>query len=127
MAVTPDELGLAWRDGCIHLPLNLAWNGAWFGHPNGSEMNFSFYELIAHAAKTRRLRAGTIIGSGTVSNADRAAGSACISERRVIEMLDEGASKTGFMRFGDTVRMEVFDAEGHLIFGAINQCVVKAC
>jgi fumarylacetoacetate (FAA) hydrolase len=82
--------------------------------------------LIAHAAKTRRLRAGTIIGSGTVSNADRSVGSACISERRVIEMLDEGVSRTGFMRFGDTVRMEVFSADGHSIFGAIEQCVVKA-
>ena len=88
-------------------------------------MNFSFHELIAHAAKTRRLRSGTIIGSGTVSNADRSAGSACISERRVIEMLDQGASKTGFMRFGDTVRMEVLEARGHSIFGAIEQLVVQ--
>jgi fumarylacetoacetate (FAA) hydrolase len=126
VAVTPDELGDAWRAGRVHLPLNVQWNGAWFGHPNGREMNFSFYELIAHAAKTRRLRAGTIIGSGTVSNADRSAGSACISERRVIEMLDAGASKTGFMRFGDVVRMEVRDAGGHSIFGAIEQRVVKA-
>ena len=126
VAVTPDELGEAWRDGRVHLPLKVQWNGAWFGHPNGSEMNFSFYELIAHAAKTRRLRAGTIIGSGTVSNADRSAGSACISERRVIEMLDLGASKTGFMRFGDTVRMEVCNVDGHSIFGAINQRVIKA-
>jgi fumarylacetoacetate (FAA) hydrolase len=125
VAVTPDELGAAWRDGRVHLPLRIEWNGAWFGHPNGGEMNFSFGELIAHAAKTRRLRAGTIIGSGTVSNAVRSAGSACISERRVIELLDEGASKTGFMRFGDTVRMEVFSADGHSIFGAIEQRVVK--
>ncbi len=125
VAVTLDELGDAWRDGRVHLPLHVQWNGAWFGHPNGCEMNFSFYELIAHAAKTRRLRAGTIIGSGTVSNADRSVGSACISERRVIEMLDEGASKTGFMRFGDTVRMEVFDADGHSIFSAIEQRVIK--
>lgn len=126
VAVTPDELGSAWRDGRVHLPLRIEWNGAWFGHPNGGEMNFSFGELIAHAAKTRRLRAGTIIGSGTVSNADRGAGSACISERRVIETLDEGASKTGFMRFGDRVRMEVLDDAGHSIFGAIEQRVVKA-
>ncbi|NOT61142.1 MAG: fumarylacetoacetate hydrolase family protein [Acidobacteria bacterium] len=125
VAVTPDELGAAWRDGRIHLPLNIQWNGAWFGHPNGSEMNFSFYELIAHAAKTRRLRAGTIIGSGTVSSADRSAGSACISERRVIEMIDAGASKTAFMRFGDSVRMEVLDADGHSIFGAIEQRLVR--
>ena len=125
VAVTPDEMGAAWCDGRVKLPLNVQWNGAWFGHPNGREMNFSFYELIAHAARTRRLRAGTIIGSGTVSNADRSAGSACISERRVIEMLDEGASKTGFMRFGNTVQMEVFGADGKSVFGAINQRVVK--
>ncbi len=125
VAVTPDELADAWSNGRINLPLHIQWNGAWFGHPNGSEMNFSFYELIAHAAKTRRLRAGTIIGSGTVSNADRSAGSACISERRVIELLDEGASKTSFMRFGDTVQMEVFDESGQSIFGAINQRVKK--
>lgn len=126
VAVTPDELGAAWRDGRVHLPLHIQLNSAWFGHPNGGEMNFSFYELIAHAAKTRRLRAGTIIGSGTVSNADRRVGSACISERRVIELLDEGASKTSFMRLGDAVRMEVLDADGHSIFGAINQRVVQA-
>jgi fumarylacetoacetate (FAA) hydrolase len=110
----------------VHLPLRIEWNGAWFGHPNGREMNFSFSELVAHAAKTRRLRAGAIIGSGTVSNADRAAGSACIAERRVIELLEDGASKTGFMRFGDRVRMEVLDAGGHSIFGAIEQCVIQA-
>ncbi|MBS1812825.1 MAG: fumarylacetoacetate hydrolase family protein [Acidobacteria bacterium] len=126
VAVTPDELGDAWRDGRVHLPLNIEWNGAWFGHPNGREMNFSFGELIAHAAKTRRLRAGTIIGSGTVSNAERSVGSACISERRVIELLDNGTSKTAFMRFGDSVRMEVFDADGRSIFGAIDQRVVTA-
>jgi fumarylacetoacetate (FAA) hydrolase len=125
-AVTPDELGAAWQDGRIHLPLKIEWNGSWFGHPNGSEMNFSFGELIAHAAKTRRLRAGTIIGSGTVSNAGGAAGSACIAERRVIEKLNEGASKTGFMRFGDRVRMEVLGADNHSIFGAIEQRVVRA-
>jgi fumarylacetoacetate (FAA) hydrolase len=126
VAVTPDELGDAWRDGRVHLPLKIEWNGSWFGHPNGGEMHFSFYELIAYATRTRRLRAGAIIGSGTVSNADRSVGSACISERRVIELLDEGASKTGFMRFGDRVRMEVFDAAGRSVFGAIEQRVVKA-
>ncbi len=125
VAITPDELGDAWSNGRINLPLHIQWNGAWFGHPNGREMNFSFYELIAHAAKTRRLRAGTIIGSGTVSNADRSAGSACISERRVIELLDEGASKTSFMHFGDTVQMEVFDESGQSVFGAITQRVKK--
>jgi fumarylacetoacetate (FAA) hydrolase len=126
VAVTPDELGEAWRESRVHLPLNVEWNGAWFGHPHGGEMNFSFAELIAHAAKTRRLRAGTIIGSGTVSNADRSAGSACVSERRVVEKLDQGASQTGFMRFGDRVRMEVFGTDGQSIFGALEQRVVKA-
>lgn len=126
VAVTPDELGAAWRDGRVHLSLNVQWNGEWFGHPNGSEMNFSFYQLIAHAAVTRRLRAGTIIGSGTVSNADQAVGSACISERRVIELLEQGAMQTGFMKFGDTVRMEARDAAGQPLFGAIEQRVIKA-
>lgn len=126
VAVTPEEAGEAWRDGRVHLPLRVEWNGAWFGHPHGGEMNFDFPQLIAHAAATRRLRAGTIIGSGTVSNADRAAGSACISERRVIELLEEGEMKTGFMKFGDTVRMEARDAAGNPLFGAIEQRVVRA-
>jgi len=126
VAVTPDELGEAWRDGRVCLPLDIHWNGEWFGHPNGAEMNFSFAQLIAHAATTRRLRAGTIIGSGTVSNVERSVGSACISERRVIEMLDKGVAKTELMCFGDTVRMEAFDATGRSIFGAIEQRVIKA-
>lgn len=126
VAVTPDELGDAWRDGRIHLPLHVHWNGQWFGSPNGGEMHFSFLELIAHAATTRRLRAGTIIGSGTVSNADRSVGSACISERRMIEVIEQGTAVTGFMRFGDRVRMEVLDAHGQSIFGAIDQRVVPA-
>ena len=125
-AVTPDEIGDAWREGRVHLPLRIHWNGEWFGHPNGGEMSFSFFDLITHAAATRRLRAGTIIGSGTVSNADRSAGSACIAERRVIEILDQGEPKTDFMRFGDTVRMEVLDPEGRTVFGAIEQRVVPA-
>jgi fumarylacetoacetate (FAA) hydrolase len=126
VAVTPDEIGEAWRDGRVHLPLEVQWNGARFGSPNGREMSFSFYQLIAHAALTRRLRAGTIIGSGTVSNADRAAGSACISERRAIEMIDFGAARTEYMRFGDRVRMEVRDGAGRSVFGAIDQRIVRA-
>jgi fumarylacetoacetate (FAA) hydrolase len=126
VAVTPDELGGAWRDGRIHLPLHIHWNGAWFGSPDGGEMSFSFFQLIAHAAATRRLRAGTIIGSGTVSNQDRSAGSACIAERRVIEVIDRGSPATGFMRFGDTVRMEARDAAGRSVFGAIEQRLVAA-
>ena len=127
VAVTPDELGAYWRDGRVQLPLHVEWNGRWFGHPCGSEMNFSFGELIAHAARTRRLSAGTIIGSGTVSNASRAAGSACISERRVIELIDEGSITTAFMKFGDRVRMEAkLASEPSGPFGVIDQRVVRA-
>jgi fumarylacetoacetate (FAA) hydrolase len=126
LAITPDELGEAWRDGRVHLPLQVQWNGARFGEPNGREMNFGFGELIAHAARTRRLSAGTVIGSGTVSNVDRAAGSACIAERRVIEMIDQGAASTSFMRFGDRVRMAAIDAQGGMPFGVIDQRVIEA-
>ena len=126
VAVTPDELGPAWQDGRVHLPLRVEWNGAWFGHPNGGEMSFSFPQLIAHAAATRRLRAGTILGSGTVSNAGGGAGSACISERRAIEMIRDGLASTGFMRFGDTVRMETRDLQDRPLFGAIEQRIVQA-
>ncbi|GLH36366.1 fumarylacetoacetate hydrolase family protein [Pseudomonas moraviensis] len=126
LAITPDELGEAWRDGCVHLPLQVEWNGERFGQPHGGQMNFHFGELIAHAALTRRLRAGTLIGSGTVSNAERSAGSACIAERRAIEMIEQGAARTGFMRFGDRVRMDVIGSDGRSLFGAIDQRVVKA-
>ena len=126
LAITPDELGAAWRDGRVHLPLHVEWNGEWFGQPHGGQMNFHFGELIAHAALTRRLRAGTLIGSGTVSNAERSAGSACIAERRAIEMIEQGAAQTGFMHFGDRVRMDVVGSDGQSLFGAIEQRVVKA-
>ncbi|SDH32944.1 fumarylacetoacetate hydrolase family protein [Pseudomonas panipatensis] len=125
VAVTPDELGEAWRDGRVHLPLNVAWNGAWFGHPHGGAMHFGFHQLIAHAAMTRRLSAGTLIGSGTVSNADRSVGSACIAERRAIEIIAHGEARTGFMRFGDRVRMEALGLDGQPLFGAIEQRVVQ--
>ncbi|SDT34074.1 fumarylacetoacetate (FAA) hydrolase [Pseudomonas asplenii] len=125
VAVTPDELGDAWRDGRVHLPLNVEWNGEWFGHPHGGAMHFGFHELIAHAALTRRLSAGTLIGSGTVSNADRAVGSACIAERRAIETINHGAPRTAFMRFGDRVRMEALGNAGEVLFGAIDQRVVQ--
>jgi fumarylacetoacetate (FAA) hydrolase len=125
VAITPDELDREWIDGRIHLNLHVDWNDAWFGKPNGREMNFSFYELIAHAAKTRRLRAGTILGSGTVSNVDRSVGSACISERRVIEILETGSAKTGFMKFGDRVRMQARSTAGNAPFGTIDQRVIK--
>lgn len=126
LAITPDELGDAWRDGRVHLPLQVHWNGQWFGHPHGGQMSFGFGQLIAHAALTRRLGAGTLIGSGTVSNSDRRAGSACIAERRAIEMIEHGAAQTGFMRFGDRVQMDVLGSNGQSLFGAIDQRVVQA-
>lgn len=127
VAVTPDELGDAWRDARVDLALNVWWNGEKFGAANGYAMSSGFDQLIAHAAYSRDLVAGTIIGSGTVSNESyREVGSSCIAERRGIEMIDEGEAKTGFMRFGDTVKMEVFDADGLSVFGAIDQKVVKA-
>jgi fumarylacetoacetate (FAA) hydrolase len=126
VAVTPDELGKAWSEGRVNLPLKIARSGAWFGHPSGSEMTFNFFRLIEHAAYSRTLRAGTIIGSGTVSNAARSAGSACIAERRAIETLDSGAAKTAFLKFGERVRIEMLDAAGRSIFGAIDQRYVQS-
>jgi fumarylacetoacetate (FAA) hydrolase len=125
-AVTPDELGPAWRDGRACLDLAVDWNGARFGRANGREMGFGFHDLIAHAAATRDLVAGTVVGSGTVANAAYAeVGSSCISERRAIEIIADGAPSTGFLRFGDRVRMEA-RAEGvPPPFGAIDQRVVK--
>jgi fumarylacetoacetate (FAA) hydrolase len=125
VAATPDELSEAWADGRVELPLQVRRNGEWFGHPNGREMTFNFFRLIEHAAYSRRLRAGTIIGSGTVSNASRDAGSACIAERRAIETLDLGGAKTPFLRFGERVRIEMFDTGNRSIFGAIDQRYVK--
>ena len=125
VAVTPDELGEAWRDGRVHLPLRVEWNGEWFGHPHGGAMHFGFHQLIAHAALTRRLSAGTLVGSGTVSNAERSVGSACIAERRAIETIASGAPRTAFMRFGDRVRMEARGGKDEVLFGAIDQRVVR--
>ena len=112
-------------DGRVQLPLQVTRDGGWFGHPNGREMTFNFYRLIEHVAYSRRLRAGTIVGSGTVSNAARSAGSACIAERRAIETLDQGGAKTPFLRFGERVRIEMSDTAGRSIFGAIDQRYVK--
>ena len=127
VAVTPDELGAAWNGGSIDLPLRTDLNQINFGHPNArTGMVFDFPELIAHAAKTRPLVAGTIIGSGTVANEDRSVGSSCIAERRAIETIDSGAPKTQFMKFGDRVRIEMLDKAGASIFGAIDQLVEKA-
>lgn len=123
-AVTPDELGHQWRNGRVCLDLLVDWNETRFGAANGEPMSFGFHELIAHAARTRHLPAGTVIGSGTVSNSDfRVVGSSCIAERRGIEIVDEGAPRTPFMRFGDRIRMEAQLADGSAPFGIINQQV----
>jgi len=125
-AVTPDELGEDWQDSKLHRPLSTHINGARFGAPDaGVDMTFDFAELIAHCARTRNLRAGTIVGSGTVSNYDRTKGSACIAERRMLEQLETGSARTPFLRFGDQVRIEVLDRRGRSLFGAIDQRVVR--
>jgi fumarylacetoacetate (FAA) hydrolase len=124
-ACTPDELGNQWRNGRVCMDLLVDWNGIRFGAANGEQMGYGFHELVAHAARTRNLVAGTVIGSGTVSNENyREIGSSCIAERRGIEIVDEGAPKTEFMKFGDTVRMQGTLADGHAPFGAIDQKVV---
>jgi fumarylacetoacetate (FAA) hydrolase len=126
-AVTPDELAGAWRDGRVCLDLVIDWNGRRFGAANGREMAFGFHDLIAHAAATRDLAAGTVIGSGTVANADYAhVGSSCISERRAIEIIAQGKPETPFMRFGDRVRMEARNDSGDAPFGAMDQQVHEA-
>lgn len=127
VAVTPDELGAAWRDARVDLELSVFWNGDKFGAANGYHMSCGFDDLVAHAAYSRDLVAGTVIGSGTVSNKNfREIGSSCIAERRGIEVLDKGAAETPFMRFGDTVKMNVQLEDGSTLFGAIDQKVVKA-
>ena len=126
-AVTPDALGEHWRDGRVHVPLHVDWNGNRFGAALGGAMEYGFHELVAHAASTRSLCAGTIIGSGTVSNADfREIGSSCIAERRGIELMDAGKPTTSFMRFGDSVRMTAVLPDGSAPFGVIDQRVVQA-
>ena len=127
VAVTPDELGESWKDGRVHLNLRCDCNGQRFGEANGREMHFHFGELVAHAARTRKLTAGCIIGSGTVSNVSRAAGSSCIAERRVIEIIDQGEAKTAYMKFGDRIRMQAQYPDGRAgPFGVIEQRVVQA-
>ncbi|MDB5764091.1 MAG: fumarylacetoacetate hydrolase family protein [Herminiimonas sp.] len=127
VAVTPDELGSAWQDGKVHLPLRATWNGVQVGQPNaGVDMVFSFPQLIAHLVRTRNARAGSIIGSGTVSNKDAGKGYTCIAEKRALEMIADGEAKTPFMKFGDTIRIEMFDADGKSVFGAINQQVAQS-
>ena len=127
VAVTPDELGAAWSEAKLHLPLRTQLNGTLFGAPEaGVDMTFDFAQLIAHAAKTRNLRAGTIVGSGTVSNYDRSKGSACLAERRMLEHIESGKPRTPFLKFGDRVRIEMLDGGGRSLFGAIDERVVRA-
>ena len=126
VAATPDELGDAWRGGRLHRDVESTWNGERVGQCNaGEEMTFHFGQLIAHLCKTRNARAGSIVGSGTVSNKDWSRGYSCIAEKRAIETIEGGAPKTPFMRFGDTIRIEVKDAAGASIFGAIEQKVAR--
>lgn len=126
VAITPDELGDKWQDSKVHLPLVTHLNDALFGRPNaGVDMTFNFSQLVAHVAKSRPLGAGAIIGSGTISNYDRSAGSSCLAEKRMLEIIADGKASTPFMRFGDKVRIEMFDDNNVSIFGAIDQSVVK--
>jgi fumarylacetoacetate (FAA) hydrolase len=120
--VSPDELGDAWQDSKVHLPLLTHINGQWFGAPEaGVDMQFNFAQLIAHAAKTRPLSAGTIVGSGTVANEDTSLGASCFAEQRTVETLRDGKPSTPFMKFGDVVRIEMLDKNGDSLFGAIEQ------
>jgi fumarylacetoacetate (FAA) hydrolase len=124
-AVTPDALGDAWKDGRLHARVRSTYNGKVIGDcDSGPEMHFSFHELLAHIAKTRAFTAGTVLGSGTVSNADRARGVSCLAERRMIEIIEGGKATTPFMKVGDTIEIEAFLPDGTSPFGAISQKVV---
>lgn len=125
--VTPDELGEAWRDSKLLLPMRTWINGKWFGEADcGVDMQFSFAQLVAHAAKTRPLSAGCIVGSGTIANEDTSKGASCLAEQRTVETLRDGKPTTPFLKFGDTVRIEILDAHGKSIFGAIEQQIHQA-
>ena len=127
VAVTPDELGEAWKDGKVHLPLRSTWNGKLVGQPQaGVDMVFNFPQLVAHLCKSRNARAGTIVGSGTVSNKDAKKGYSCIAEKRALEMIADGVASTPYMLFGDTIRIEMLDADGKSVCGAIEQQVRQA-
>jgi len=124
--VTPDELGDAWQAEKLHLPMRTWINGAWFGEAEcGVDMQFDFAQLVAHAAKTRPLTAGTLVGSGTIANQDTSKGASCLAEQRTVETLRDGKALTPFLSFGDTVRIEVTDTNGASIFGAIEQTIAK--
>jgi fumarylacetoacetate (FAA) hydrolase len=126
VAVTPDELGDAWRDGKVHLPMLCHWNGRKVGEADaGVDMVFDFHRLVAHVARTRNVRAGSIVGSGTVSNKNVSKGWSCIAEVRALEMIESGKAQTGFMKFGDTIRIEMIGADGLSVFGAIAQTVAR--
>jgi fumarylacetoacetate (FAA) hydrolase len=126
VAITPDELGAAWDDGKVHFRLVVHVNGKWFGNPDaGADATFTLFDLIAHAARTRELKAGTLVGTGTISNKDPATGYACLMEARLVEQVEQGEAKTPFLKFGDTVKIEMFDHQGETVFGAIEQRVEK--
>lgn len=126
VVVTPDELGEAWRDAKLHLPLKTWLNGELFGEPEaGEDMQFSFAELVAHAARTRPLAAGSLVGSGTIANQDTSLGASCLAEKRMLEIIANGTPTTPFMQYGDNVRIEMFDDRGESIFGPIEQTLVE--
>ena len=125
-AVTKEELGGSWREGRIHLPLLVNFNGDFFGKAHAGEMHFDFGQVISHCAETRKLTAGTIIGSGTVSNEDPAKGSSCLVEKRTLEKIQTGSAKQAFMKEGDHIEIKMLDNQGHNIFGSISQKVVSA-
>lgn len=126
LALTPDELGSAWKEGRLYLPLDVKYNGTFFGHADAGAMHFHFGQLISHAARTRDLAAGTLIGSGTVSNEDHVKGSSCLAEKRMIETIELGAPKTPFMKEGDTIEISMKNEHGESLFGRIFQRVKKA-
>lgn len=125
--VTPDELGDAWKDYKLHLPLRSWINDEWFGEPEaGVDMQFNFAQLVAHAAKTRPLGAGTIVGSGTIANQDESKGASCLAEKRMLEIIRDGKPTTEFMKFGDRVKIDMLDSNGNTIFGSIEQTIERA-
>lgn len=127
VAIMPDELGAAWRDSRVHLPLTSRINGRDFGQPEaGVDMTFNFAQLISHVTRTRKLGAGSIVGSGTVSNYDRSRGSSCLAEKRMLEQLESGNPITPFLKFGDRVSIEMRDAQGHNLFGTLDNKVIRA-
>lgn len=125
--VTPEELGDAWKDTALHLPMRTWLNGKWLGEAHcGEDMQFNFGQLVAHAARTRPLEAGTLVGSGTIANRDTSRGASCLAEQRTVEKLRDGEAKTPFLKFGDRIKIEITDADGQSVFGAIEQTVERS-